>query len=164
MVGQLLVGDGGLALLAVEQVDQGGLLGQVVFIAADGLLADAVGGIQVAVVLDQLVGVAVGLGGVGGVQLSPQLGKAVLHRHIAAQLLQGGLGHIVADGDGLAAVGGDGGFQEGFDAGGVLILAGVLGGLLVGVELGQQVQARADRLAADGAHRVGGGEVAAGQG
>ena len=30
---------------------------------------------------------------------------------------------------------------------GVLILAGVLGGLLVGVELGQQVQARADRLA-----------------
>src|SRR5699024_10601186 len=125
MVGQLLVGEGGLALLAVDQVDEGGLLGQVVFVVADGVLPDAVGGVEAAVVLQQLVGVAVSLGGVGGVQLAAQLGKPGFHRHIAAQLLQGGLGHKVADGDGLAPVGGDGRVQKGFDAGGVLVLSGV---------------------------------------
>src|SRR5699024_8580149 len=80
MVGQLLVGEGGLALLAVDQVDEGSLLGQVVFVVADGVLPDAVGGVEAAVVLQQLVGVAVSLGGVGGVQLAAQLVKPGFHR------------------------------------------------------------------------------------
>ena len=164
VVGELVIGEGSLAADAVDQVDQGGLLGQVVLVLADGVLADAVGLVQVAVAVHQLVGVAVGLAGVVIGEAVGQLAEAVLHSHIALEVFLGGLGHKIADGDALAVVGGDGLFQEGLDLGGVLILAGVLGGLLVGVELGQQVEARADLLAADGSHRVGGGDGAASQG
>ena len=164
VVGQLLVGEGGLAVFAVEQLDQRRLLEEVLLIAAQALLPDAVGGVQLAVVFHQLAGVLFGLVGVGGAQLLPELGKAGLDGGKAPQVVKGLVRHIVADRHRLAPVGGDGLSQEGLDVGGVLFRPGQLGGLLIGVELGQQIQPRGDVDPADGAHAVGGGDVAARKG
>ena len=61
----------------------------------------------------------------------------------------------------VSSVGGDSGLQKGLDVSGVLVLVGQLGSLLVGAELGQQIQAGGHFKVADLAHGVRGGQAAA---
>ena len=98
-----------------------------------------------------------------GGQLTAKIRKARDDGGIGAQGLQRLVGHIVLDHGGVAGVGvgGDGGLQEGLHVSGVLVLASQLGGLLVGAELGQQIQAGGHFKVADLAHGVRGGQAAA---
>ena len=163
---QVGIRDGGFPLGAVDQIQQGGGFDQVPLVELEALEADAVGGVDGAVIIQKLLGVGVGLGGLGLGQLAPQFFEPLLHGGVEPQSLHGLFGHIVADQGGFAGflVQGDGLLQKGFDVVIVLVGAGQLGGLLVGVELGQQVKPRSDFGLADRAHRVGGGDVTARQG
>ena len=139
MAGQLVVLHRGLAVRAVDHIQQGGVLHLQTFICLDGLQADAVGGVGVAVLVHHLLGITVGSGDLLVGQLTAQRLEAGIHSGQRFQRFLRFLGHIVAHNCGLAAVrvGGDGLFQEGFYVGGVLIGAGKLGGLLVSTVLCQ---------------------------
>ena len=139
MAGQLVVLHRGLAVRAVDHIQQGGVLHLQTFICLDGLQTDAVGGVGVAVLVHHLLGITVGSGDLLVGQLTAQCLEAGIHSGQRFQRLLGLLGHVVADHGALAAVrvGGDGLFQEGFYVGGVLIGAGKLGGLLVSTVLCQ---------------------------
>ena len=128
-----------------------------------GLQSDAVGGVGVAVVVHQLLGVAVGgrlllLG-----QLAAQLGKAGVYGGKGLQGLKGLLRHIVLYHGGLAGVGigGDGGLEEGLHLAGVLLRIRQLRSLLIGIVLCQQIQTAGHLKITDLAHGVRGGERAA---
>ena len=159
MTGQVGIRHRGLAVHAVDQLQQVAALDEDALKPLDSVQADAVGLVGVAVLLHQLGGVAVGLCFLFCGQLAAQLLKAGLDGSVGLKVLHGFLAHIVADGGGLAAVGihGDGLLQEGLHIGGILLRGGQIGGLLVSVVLGQQIQARGDVHRADGAHRIRGG-------
>ena len=159
MAGQVGIRHRGLAVHAVDQLQQVAALDEDALKPLDGVQADAVGLVGVAVLLHQLGGVAVGLCFLFRGQLAAQLLKAGLDGGVGLKVLHGFPAHIVADGGGLAAVGihGDGLLQEGLHIGGILLRGGQIGGLLVSVVLGQQIQARGDVYRADGAHRIRGG-------
>ena len=163
MLGQVAVVHGAFAVRAVHQRQQQGVLELDALKGLEGLQADAVGGVGAAVLVHQLLGVVVGHLGLFGGQLPAQLGKAGVDGGKGAQGLQRLVGHIVLDHGGLAAVGigGDSGLQKGLDVSGVLVLVGQLGSLLVGAELGQQIQAGGHFKVADLAHGVRGGQAAA---
>ena len=163
MGGQVAVLHGGLAVLAVDQIQQGGVLGLQLLKGAQGLQPDAVGGVGIAVVVHQLLGVAVGGGKLRLGQLAAQRGKAGIHSGQGLQGLQGLLGYIVLHHGGLAGIriGGDGCLEEGFYIGGVLVAVCQLGGLLVGTVLCQQVHAAGHCKVTDPAHGIRGGEYAA---
>ena len=163
MAGQLVVGHRGLAVRAVDEAQQSGVLQLEAFEGLEGLQANAVGGVGVAVVVHHLLSVAVGGGDLRVGQLPAQLFEAGVHSGQRFQRLLRFLGHVVADHSGLAGVGigGDGLFQKGFHVRGVLISAGQLGGLLIGTVLRQQVHAGGDLKVADLAHRIRGGNDAA---
>ena len=159
MAGQVGIRHRGLAVHAVDQLQQVAALDEDALKPLDGVQADAVGLVGVAVLLHQLGGVAVGLCFLFCGQLAAQLLKAGLDGGVGLKVLHGFLAHIVADSGGLTAVGihGDGLLQEGLHIGGILLRGGQIGGLLVSVVLGQQIQARGDVHRADGAHRIRGG-------
>ena len=163
MAGQLVVLHRGLAVRAVDHIQQGGVLHLQTFICLDGLQTNAVGGVGVAVLVHHLLGITVGSGKLLCSQLTAQRLEAGIHSGQRFQRFLRFLGHIVAHNCGLAAVrvGGDGLFQEGFYVGGVLIGAGKLGGLLVSTVLCQQIHAGGDLKITDAAHGVRGGNGAA---
>ena len=163
MAGQVGIGDGGLAVLAVHELQQVIALEQDALEALEGLQTDAVGLVGVGVLVHQLRSVAISLRLLGLGELAAQFVEAGLHGGVQFQILLGLVGDVVADGGGLAAVGigGDGLLQKALDVGGVLIGGGEVRGGLVGVVLGQQIQAGGDLHIADGAHRVRGGDDAA---
>ena len=143
MAGQVGIRHRSLAVHAVDQLQQVGALDEDALKPLDGVQADAVGLVGVAVLLHQLGGVAVGLCFLFCGQLAAQLLKAGLDGGVGLKVLHGFLAHIVADSGGLAAVGihGDGLLQEGLHIGGILLRGGQIGGFLVSVVLGQQIQA-----------------------
>ena len=163
MAGQLCVGDGGLAVGAVAHLEQVVALDEDALEPLEGVEADAVGLIEVAVLLHQLGGIAVGLCLLVGGQHAAQRVEAGLDGGVGLEVLEGLLGHIVADHGGLAGgiIDGDGGFEEAGHLGGILLVGGEVGGGLVGVELGQQIEAGGDVHIADGADGIRGGEAAA---
>ena len=165
MAGQVGVGNRGLTVGAVHEVEQVGALEQDALEALQRLQTDAVGLVGVAILVHQLGSVAVGLGLLGFGQLAAQLVEAGLDGGVQLQILLGLLGDIVADGCGLAGVrvGGDGLLQEALDVGGILVRGSELGGGLVGVVLRQQIEAGGDLHIADGTDRVRRGQNAAGQ-
>ena len=165
MAGQVGVGNRGLAVGAVHEVEQVGALEQDALEALQRLQTDAVGLVGVAILVHQLGSVAVGLGLLGFGQLAAQLVEAGLDGGVQLQILLGLLGDIVADGCGLAGVrvGGDGLLQEALDVGGILVRGSELRGGLVGVVLRQQIEAGGDLHIADGTDRVRRGKDAAGQ-
>ena len=163
MAGQLCVGDGGLAVDAVAHLEQVVALDEDALKPLEGVEADAVGLVEVAVLLHQLGGVAVGLGLLVEGQNAAQLIETGLDGGVGLEVLQGLLGHIVADHGGLAGgvIDGDGGLEEAGHLGGVLVVGSEVGGGLVGIELGQQIEAGRDVHVADGAYGIRGGEAAA---
>ena len=165
MAGQVGVGNRGLAVGAVHEVEQVGALEQDALEALQRLQTDAVGLVGVAVLVHQLGSVAVGLCLLGFGQLAAQLVEAGLDGGVQLQILLGLLGDIVADGCGLAGVrvGGDGLLQKALDVGGVLVRGSELCGGLVGVVLRQQIEAGGDLHIADGTDRVRRGKDAASQ-
>ena len=163
MLGQLAILHRGLAVLAVDKIQQQGVLVLQLLEQLQGLQPDAVGGVGVAVVVHQLLGVAVGgrlllLG-----QLAAQLGKAGVYGGKGLQGLKGLLRHIVLYHGGLAGIGigGDGGLEEGLYLAGVLLRIRQLRSLLIGIVLCQQIQAAGHLKITDLAHGVRGGERAA---
>ena len=162
----LLLRDGVGAVLAVDQLQADlGLLGieQIGFQAS---LADAVGGVKIAVGLPQGIGALGGLGGGGVIQNTAQFLELFLHRSVILQAAQRQAGHIVS------AVGGHFLVADGAGALGLehrLDIAGGLaggklsrtGGGVVGIILGQQVNAGGNVHAADGAHAGRGGHSTA---
>ena len=163
MLGQLAILHRGLAVLAVDKIQQQDLLVLQLLEQLQSLQPDAVGSVGIAVVIHQLLGVAVGgrllfLG-----QLAAQFSKAGIHSGKGLQSLKGLLRHIVLYHGGLAGVGigGDGGLEEGIHLAGVLLRVRQLCSLLVGIVLRQQVQAAGHLKIADLAHSVRGGECAA---
>ena len=163
VAGQLCVGDGGLAVDAVAHLEQVVALDEDALKPLEGVEADAVGLVEVAVLLHQLGGVAVGLGLLVGGQNAAQLIKTGLDGGVGLEVFQCLLGHIVADHGGLAGgvIDGDGGLEEAGHLGGVLVVGSEVGGGLVGIELGQQIEAGRDVHVADGAYGIRGGEAAA---
>ena len=124
MAGQLCVGDGGLAVGAVAHLEQVVALDEDALEPLEGVEADAVGLVEVAVLLHQLGGVAVGLHLLVGGQNAAQLIKTGLDGGVGLEVLEGLLGHIVADHGGLAGgvIDGDGGLEEAGHLGGVLVV------------------------------------------
>ena len=165
MAGQVGVGNRGLAVGAVHEVEQVGALEQDALEALQRFQTDAVGLVGVAILVHQLGSVAVGLGLLGFGQLAAQLVEAGLDGGVQLQILLGLLGDIVADGCGLAGVrvGGDGLRQKALDVGGILVGGSELCGGLVGVVLRQQIEAGGDLHIADGTDRVRRGKDAASQ-
>ena len=163
VAGQLCVGDGGLAVDAVAHLEQVVALDEDALEPLEGVEADAVGLVEVAVLLHQLGGVAVGLGLLVEGQNAAQLIETGLDGGVGLEVLEGLLGHIVADHGGLAGgvIDGDGGLEEAGHLGGVLVVGSEVGGGLVGIELGQQIEARRDVHLTDGAYGIRGGEAAA---
>ena len=163
MFGQLAVLHRGLAVLAVDKIQQQGVLVLQLLEQLQGLQPDAVGGVGIAVVVHQLLGVAVGGGLLLLGQLTAQFSKAGIHGGKGLQGLKGLLRHIVLYHGGLAGVGigGDGGLEEGLYLAGVLLRVCQLRSLLVGIVLRQQIQAAGHLKIADLAHGVRGGECAA---
>ena len=163
MAGQLCVGDGGLAVGAVALLEQVVALDEDALEPLEGVEADAVGLIEVAVLLHQLGGVAVGLRLLVGGQHAAQLIETSLDGGVGLEVLEGLLGHIVADHGGLAGgiIDGDGGLEEAGHLGGVLVVGSEVGGGLVGIELGQQIEAGRDVHVTDGAYGIRGREAAA---
>ena len=163
VAGQLCVGDGGLAVDAVAHLEQVVALDENALEPLEGVEADAIGLIEVAVLLHQLGGVAVGLHLLVGGQNAAQLIKTGLDGGVGLEVLEGLLGHIVADHGGLAGgvIDGDGGLEEAGHLGGVLVVGSEVGGGLVGIELGQQIEAGRDVHVTDGAYGIRGGEAAA---
>ena len=163
VAGQLCVGDGSLAVGAVAHLEQVVALDEDALKPLEGVEADAVGLVEVAVLLHQLGGVAVGLGLLVGGQNAAQLIKTGLDGGVGLEVLEGLLGHIVADHGGLAGgvIDGDGGLEEAGHLGGVLVVGSEVGGGLVGIELGQQIEAGRDVHVTDGAYGIRGGEAAA---
>ena len=163
VAGQLCVGDGGLAVDAVAHLEQVVALDEDALKPLEGVEADAVGLIEVAVLLHQLGGVAVGLHLLVGGQHAAQLIKTGLDGGVGLEVLEGLLGHIVADHGGLAGgvIDGDGSLEEAGHLGGVLVVGSEVGGGLVGIELGQQIEAGRDVHVTDGAYGIRGGETAA---
>ena len=161
--GQVGIGNGGLAVFAVDEGEQVVALEQDALKKLDGLQPDAVGLVGVAVLVHQLGGVAVGLLGLLLGQLAAKLGKAGLHGGVGLKVFQGLPGDVIADGDGVLPLGGDGGFEEAFHIGGILLGGSEVGGFLVGVVLSQQVKAGGDLVIADLAHGIRGGKGAARQ-
>ena len=163
VAGQLCVGDGGLAVDAVAHLEQVVALDEDALKPLEGVEADAVGLVEVAVLLHQLGGVAVGLGLLVEGQNAAQLIETGLDGGVGLEVLEGLLGHIVADHGGLAGgvIDGDGGLEEAGHLGGVLVVGSEVGGGLVGIELGQQIEAGRDVHVTDGAYGIRGGETAA---
>ena len=163
VAGQLCVGDGSLAVGAVALLEQVVALDEDALEPLEGVEADAVGLIEVAVLLHQLGGVAVGLRLLVGGQHAAQLIETGLDGGVGLEVLEGLLGHIVADHGGLAGgvIDGDGGLEEAGHLGGVLVVGSEVGGGLVGIELGQQIEAGRNVHLTDGAYRIRGGEAAA---
>ena len=163
VAGQLCVGDGGLAVGAVAHLEQVVALDEDALEPLEGVEADAVGLVEVAVLLHQLGGVAVGLHLLVGGQNAAQLIKTGLDGGVGLEVLEGLLGHIVADHGGLAGgvIDGDGGLEEAGHLGGVLVVGSEVGGGLVGIELGQQIEAGRDVHVTDGAYGIRSGEAAA---
>ena len=163
VAGQLCVGDGGLAVGAVAHLEQVVALDEDALKPLEGVEADAVGLVEVAVLLHQLGGVAVGLGLLVEGQNAAQLIETGLDGGVGLEVLEGLLGHIVADHGGLAGgvIDGDGGLEEAGHLGGVLVVGSEVGGGLVGIELGQQIEAGRDVHVTDGAYGIRGGEAAA---
>ena len=163
VAGQLCVGDGGLAVGAVAHLEQVVALDEDALKPLEGVEADAVGLVEVAVLLHQLGGVAVGLHLLVGGQNAAQLIETGLDGGVGLEVLEGLLGHIVADHGGLAGgvIDGDGGLEEAGHLGGVLVVGSEVGGGLVGIELGQQIEAGRDVHVTDGAYGIRGGEAAA---
>ena len=163
MLGQLAILHRGLAVLAVDEIQQQGVLVLQLLEQLQGLQPDAVGGVGVAVVVHQLLGVAVGGGLLLLGQLAAQLGKAGVYGGKGLQGLKGLLRHIVLYHGGLAGVGigGDGGLEEGLYLAGVLLRIRQLRSLLIGIVLCQQIQAAGHLKITDFAHGVRGGERAA---
>ena len=163
VAGQLCVGDGGLAVDAVAHLEQVVALDEDALEPLEGVEADAVGLVEVAVLLHQLGGVAVGLGLLVEGQNAAQLIETGLDGGVGLEVLEGLLGHIVADHGGLAGgvIDGDGGLEEAGHLGGVLVVGSEVGGGLVGIELGQQIEAGRDVHVTDGAYGIRGGEAAA---
>ena len=163
VAGQLCVGDGGLAVDAVAHLEQVVALDEDALEPLEGVEADAIGLVEVAVLLHQLGGVAVGLHLLVGGQNAAQLIETGLDGGVGLEVFQGLLGHIVADHGGLAGgiIDGDGGLEEAGHLGGVLVVGSEVGGGLVGIELGQQIEAGRDVHVTDGAYGIRGGEAAA---
>ena len=163
VAGQLCVGDGGLAVDAVAHLEQVVALDEDALEPLEGVETDAVGLVEVAVLLHQLGGVAVGLGLLVEGQNAAQLIETGLDGGVGLEVLEGLLGHIVADHGGLAGgvIDGDGGLEEAGHLGGVLVVGSEVGGGLVGIELGQQIEAGRDVHVTDGAYGIRGGEAAA---
>ena len=163
VAGQLCVGDGGLAVDAVAHLEQVVALDEDALKPLEGVEADAVGLVEVAVLLHQLGGVAVGLGLLVEGQNAAQLIETGLDGGVGLEVFQCLLGHIVADHGGLAGgvIDGDGGLEEAGHLGGVLVVGSEVGGGLVGIELGQQIEAGRDVHVTDGAYGIRGGEAAA---
>ena len=163
VAGQLCVGDGGLAVDAVAHLEQVVALDEDALEPLEGVEADAVGLVEVAVLLHQLGGVAVGLGLLVEGQNAAQLIETGLDGGVGLEVLEGLLGHIVADHGGLAGgvIDGDGGLEEAGHLGGVLVVGSEVGGGLVGIELSQQIEAGRDVHVTDGAYGIRGGEAAA---
>ena len=163
VAGQLCIGDGGLAVDAVAHLEQVVALDEDALKPLEGVEADAVGLVEVAVLLHQLGGVAVGLHLLVGGQHAAQLIKTGLDGGVGLEVFQCLLGHIVADHGGLAGgvIDGDGGLEEAGHLGGVLVVGSEVGGGLVGIELGQQIEAGRDVHVTDGAYGIRGGEAAA---
>ena len=163
MAGQLVVLHWGLAVRAVDHIQQSGVLYLQALVGLDGLQTDAVGGVGVAVLVHHLLGITVGSGKLICSQLTAQRLEAGIHSSQRFQRLLGLLGHVVADHGGLAAVGvgGDRLLQKGFYIRGILIAAGQLCRLLIGSVLGQQIHAGGDLKITDAAHGVRGGNGAA---
>ena len=163
MLGQLAILHRGLAVLAVDEIQQQGVLVLQLLEQLQGLQPDAISGVGVAVVVHQLLGVAVGGGLLLLGQLAAQLGKAGVHGGKGLQSLKGLLRHIVLYHGGLAGVGigGDGGLEEGLHLAGVLLRIRQLRSLLIGIVLCQQIQAAGHLKITDLAHGVRGGERAA---
>ena len=163
MLGQLAILHRGLAVLAVDEIQQQGVLVLQLLEQLQGLQPDAVGGVGIAVVVHQLLGVAVGGGLLLLGQLAAQLGKAGVYGGKGLQGLKGLLRHIVLYHGGLAGIGigGDGGLEEGLYLAGVLLRIRQLRSLLIGIVLCQQIQAAGYLKIADLAHGVRGGERAA---
>ena len=163
VAGQLCIGDGGLAVGAVAHLEQVVALDEDALEPLEGVEADAVGLVEVAVLLHQLGGVAVGLGLLVEGQNAAQLIETGLDGGVGLEVLEGLLGHIVADHGGLAGgvIDGDGGLEEAGHLGGVLVVGSEVGGGLVGIELGQQIEAGRDVHVTDGAYGIRGGEAAA---
>ena len=160
MLRQVGVRDGGLAAAAINEGHQVVALEQDALKVLHGLQPDAIGLVGVAVLVHQLLGVAVGLLFLFGGQLAAQLVKAQLNGGVGLQVLQRFPGDIIADGGRLAAVAvhGDGLLQKSFHVGGVLVGGSEVSGFLVGVVLGQQIQAGGDLVIAEGTHGVRGGD------
>ena len=163
VAGQLCVGDGGLAVDAVAHLEQVVALDEDALKPLEGVEADAIGLVEVAVLLHQLGGVAVGLGLLVGGQNAAQLIETGLDGGVGLEVFQCLLSHIVADHGGLAGgvIDGDGGLEEAGHLGGVLVVGSEVGGGLVGIELGQQIEAGRDVHVTDGAYGIRGGEAAA---
>ena len=163
MAGQLIVLHRGLAVRAVDHIQQSDVLHLQALIGLDGLQTDAVGGVGVAVLVHHLLGIMVGSGDLLVGQLTAQCLEAGIHSSQRFQRLLGLLGHVVADHSGLAAVGvgGDRLLQKGFYIRGILIAAGQLCCLLIGSVLGQQIHAGGDLKITDAAHGIRGGNGAA---
>ena len=163
VAGQLCVGDGGLAVDAVAHLEQVVALDEDALEPLEGVETDAVGLVEVAVLLHQLGGVAVGLGLLVEGQNAAQLIETGLDGGVGLEVFQCLLGHIVADHGGLAGgvIDGDGGLEEAGHLGGVLVVGSEVGGGLVGIELGQQIEAGRDVHVTDGAYGIRGGEAAA---
>ena len=163
VAGQLCVGDGGLAVGAVAHLEQVVALDEDALEPLEGVEADAVGLVEVAVLLHQLGGVAVGLGLLVEGQNAAQFIETGLDGGVGLEVLEGLLGHIVADHSGLAGgvIDGDGGLEEAGHLGGVLVVGSEVGGGLIGIELGQQIEAGRDVHVTDGAYGIRGGEAAA---
>ena len=157
IIGVLGFGDGGRALGAVSHLQQGLGLLSVEQVGLHSSLGDAVGCVQIAVGAPQAVGGFGGLGGGGVIQNTVLRGKLLFHGGVVLDGAGGQLGHILAarGGDLLAVDGtGAGGLQHGFDIGGCLAgrKLGQTGRGVVGVILGQQVDAGRDVDPADGAN------------
>ena len=163
VAGQLCVGDGGLAVDAVAHLEQVVALDEDALEPLEGVEADAVGLVEVAVLIHQLGGVAVGLGLLVEGQNAAQLIETGLDGGVGLEVFQCLLSHIVADHGGLAGgvIDGDGGLEEAGHLGGVLVVGSEVGGGLVGIELGQQIEAGRDVHVTDGAYGIRGGEAAA---
>ena len=163
MAGQLVIVHGGLAVRAVDHVQQQGVLHLKALKGFERFQTDAVGSVGVAVLVHHLLGIAVGRSDLLVGQLAAQLPEAGIHGGEGLQRFLRLVGHIIADHGGVAAVriGGDGLFQEGFDIRGVLIGASKLGRLLISAELCQKVHAGSDSEVPDGTHGVRSGDGAA---
>lgn len=156
VVGVLGVSHGACAVGTVSHLQQDfGLLG-VEQVGLHAGLADTVGGVQVTVGAPQAVRSLGGLGGGSVVQHAVLLGKLLFHGSIVLNGAGRQLGNVVtADGGDILTVdrAGAGGLQHGLDVGRGLA-GGQLrntGGGVVGVVLGQQIDACRDLDPADGA-------------